>query len=390
MGHTGTTEPIETFVRVDLMGALGGTLFVIVVNGVVVRVPAVWLVVPFLAALIGSLALALRMLPDRHLVALALVGFGNWSVALGVSALFPFLWPVMILAVLLPLVLATPYLDRRSIRLAATASALMAALVSAIGLITDDGGVVVDIDDTLEFLLVIGALGALTLPIGLVIGQNNALQRVAIDELAQSRRRIVEAGDQERSRIERDLHDGAQQRLLALGMRIRLLLGRGEPVEPEEIAALEHEVDAALRELRELAHGIYPPLLAARGLTETLASMARESLLDIETRLDPVGRAPAPVETALYFTAREALTNVAKHTGHECATRLELRHSGDRLELCIADAGPGFDPTTAQGSLGLTSMADRISAVDGHFRVESSPTGTVVTASVPITPPTAR
>lgn len=378
-----STSSVASFVRTDLLGALAGVAFVVVANGLVVREPAVWLAVPPLVVLAGCLAAAGRALPEQVNAALALVAGGNWVVAITISSLFPFLWPTMVLTVLLPLVLATPFLERTALRWAIGAAAGVTAAVGAIGLLNDDGGVVVDIDDTFEFGLVIGALGALTIPFALVIRQNNALQRDAVEQLAASRRRVVEAADAERSRIERDLHDGAQQRLLALRMRLQLLTsGLDDPTATQRLDELSGEVDAAIAELRELAQGIHPPELAAHGLADALAAAVRRAPSRFVAEIAPVGRMDGRVERALYFTALEAMSNATKHTDGRVVVR--VRRAGGVVELAVVDDGPGFDTGSVDGSVGLASMADRIDDVAGVLVVHSGDAGTAVTATVTV------
>ena len=391
---------ISQFIRIDTIGAAAGVVFVAVVNGLVVREPGVWIVVPFLIAFVLALLVAARWVESDRLAALTVVMVGNWVVATAVSVLFPFLWPVMILTVLLPLVLATPYLSSRALGLAIAGSALVGGTVAGAALLLDDAGVIEDIDDTAELVIVIGALAALIVPIALVVRQNNALQRIALveattlnaeltrseRELLASRRRVVEAGDVERSRIERDLHDGAQQRLLALGMRLRLLATRtaGDPDVHAAVTDLSGEVDATIEELRELAHGIYPPVLEASGLAEALAAVVRRSPLDVAADLDDVGRHEPGIESALYFTALEALSNAAKYAPDATVT-LALGDGDDVLRLTVSDDGPGFVIGETERSLGLLSMNDRTAAIGGTLTIESRPgSGTTIAAAVPV------
>lgn len=400
-----TPRSIEVFVLIDLVGACAGAVFVAVANGLIVRSSLLWLVLAALVVLIVSLLEARRQLMLGRLFGpLLLVTGGNWFVALVVAFALPSLWPAMILTVLMPLVLSTPYLDRRSMPRALVPGAIMAGLVAAAGLLNDDGGAVPDLDDTIDFFLVIGSLMAMSVPIGLIVWQNNRLQQDHLDratdlnvelfgiqrQLAESRRRVVEAADAERLRIERDIHDGAQQRLVALGVRLRLLETQvGEdpaigPVIAQSIVELEDAVD----ELRELAHGIYPPLLQSRGLPDALAAVARRSPVPVTLEVAPVGRLDRSVETALYFTALEALTNAVKHAdGSEVNLSLVRRDSS--IVLRVADDGPGFDPAVVVPSRGTHNMVDRLAAVDGEVAITSSAgRGTVVEATVPLAAPT--
>ena len=211
--------------------------------------------------------------------------------------------------------------------------------------------------------------------------------RRANDELRASRARLVAAADAERRRIERDLHDGAQQHLVALAVHLGLL--RDAVVDdPAAAAATIDELAAQAREtvqqLRDLAHGIYPPLLADAGLAEALRAAARRSPLAVAVDGDP-GRAPAEVEAAVYFCCLEALGNAAKHApGSSVQIRLARAADGGGLSFEVADDGPGFDPTSVRAGHGLQNMADRLGAVGGTVAVDSGPgAGTTVRGRVP-------
>jgi len=392
---------VSRFVRLDRLSALLAIVFVIIANGVVLRIGQAWIILPFLALLVAALFVAEVLLESGRLLrALGMIAFGNWVVAIAVPVLFPFLWPVMALTVLMPMVLASPHLSKPQIGPAIVLTALVACVVGAIGLSNDDGGVIDDIDDAAEFVLVLGALTAQTIPIGLIAWQHNARQRQHVVglselnrdlrasevELATSRNRVVEAADYERRRIERDLHDGAQQSLVALGLRLRLLESRGydDPGLPESITSLISGLDEAVAEVRELSHGIYPPLLQTRGLPDALAAVARKSPLEVRTDIADIGRLDQRCETALYFAALEALTNAAKHaTGATVELRL-WRHDG-QVAVSVIDDGPGFDVGTQSESHGLLNMRDRLAAVGGTVAIESTPNhGTTVTATLPV------
>ncbi len=201
--------------------------------------------------------------------------------------------------------------------------------------------------------------------------------RAQLVELRESRARIVRAGDEERRRLERDLHDGAQQRLLAVGMALQLLRSSGDKSLLDET---EHELQAALRELRELARGIHPAVLTDQGLAAALQTLADRAPIPVRIE-DSAGRLPGHVETAAYFVVAEALANVAKHArasnawvsiGREDGTaRIEIRDDG------VGGAAPN-------GGSGLRGLADRVGALDGRLRIESpAGDGTRLVAEIP-------
>jgi signal transduction histidine kinase len=211
--------------------------------------------------------------------------------------------------------------------------------------------------------------------------------RTAMSDLQESRHRIAEAADLERARIERDLHDGAQQRLVALRIRLELaeeLLSTDPGAGLRLVRQLGPEAEAALEELRALAHGVYPPLLADRGLVDALRSVALQAALPVDVTAAGVTRQPIEIESAAYFTCVEAAQNALRHAHGATGVGIRLRQADDRLHFDVSDDGCGFRPSVATGH-GLRNMHDRIEAVGGHLTVEAEPgRGTRVTGSVPL------
>src|SRR6266566_814384 len=210
----------------------------------------------------------------------------------------------------------------------------------------------------------------------------HAQVRAQLDEVRASRARIVAASDQTRRRLERDLHDGAQQRLLAVGLALQILRRElpadGSP--PQLLKDAEAEVTAALGELRDLAAGIHPAVLTDQGLRPALLALAKRCPVAVTISGDDPGRLPAPVETAAYFCASEAITNTVKHAR---ATTIEvtLRHDAGRLLVTVADDGVGG---ASPDGAGLRGLADRLAAVNGRLTVQSPPgQGTRILAELP-------
>ncbi len=205
----------------------------------------------------------------------------------------------------------------------------------------------------------------------------------AREQLAASRVRIVEAADAARRRIERDLHDGAQQRLVALALSLRLLESSLEPhsVASRRLAAARAELDAALQELRELARGIHPSILTDRGLEAALAAVAGRSAAAVELDVDDCGKLPLSVQTTAYFVVVEALTNTSKHAHCD---RIEVRvavSEGHALVEVRDDGSGGVDPTRGTG---LRGLADRVSALGGTLDIDSPVgAGTTIRARIP-------
>jgi signal transduction histidine kinase len=231
--------------------------------------------------------------------------------------------------------------------------------------------------DDPELVDAVGAAAGLAL-------ENARLQaelRAQLAEVRASRARIIEAGDAERRRLERNLHDGAQQRLL--GIRLALQLARGQVGDERAVEGLLAEADAevvdALEEIRALAHGIHPAILTEEGLAPALAALARRAPVPVDLTVCPE-RLPQPVEATVYFVASESLANVAKHARASRAT-IEVTRANGRVTIEAADDGVGS--ADADGA-GLRGLRDRVEALDGRLHVESpSGGGTHVKATIP-------
>ena len=208
-----------------------------------------------------------------------------------------------------------------------------------------------------------------------------------IEELRASRQRLVAAQDQERRRLERNIHDGAQQQLVALTVKLRLLEQTAErdPTRAREMAEqIQVDATSALDDLRDLARGIYPPLLADKGLHAALDAQARKSPVPVSVECDDLGRFPQDVEAAIYFSCLEALQNVTKYA-NASQVRITLDRSDGVLTFAVADDGVGFDPGATTDGTGLQGIADRLDALGGTFAVTSgADTGTEVSGSVPV------
>ncbi|HWO70796.1 MAG TPA: ATP-binding protein [Actinomycetota bacterium] len=207
------------------------------------------------------------------------------------------------------------------------------------------------------------------------------------EELRSSRRRIVAAHDAERRRLERNIHDGAQQHLVALAVKFRLardVLARDPRRAAELLEELRAEIDQALATLRDLAGGIYPAVLEERGIAAALEDQAR--LADVPVRIEADGLARRPIETeaAVYFACLEALQNAVKHAAAS-EVRIQLAEAAGHLFFSVRDDGRGFDPATVPAGAGLRNMADRVEALGGRLEVRSPPgRGTTVEGEVPI------
>jgi signal transduction histidine kinase len=210
--------------------------------------------------------------------------------------------------------------------------------------------------------------------------------RASLEELSQSRARIVAVGDRDRRRIERDLHDGAQQRLVALRVRLGLVAERLDaeaPVSAGAIRELETQVEETIDEVRSFARGIYPSLLAERGLSEALRAAGRSAPLPTIVDAARIGRYAPEIEATVYFSCMEALQNAAKHAHGATGVTITVTHN-PHLRFVVSDDGSGFDTEHAVTGVGITNLRDRLEAVGGELRVESSPgKGTRVSGMIP-------
>ncbi|MGZ4133101.1 MAG: sensor histidine kinase, partial [Actinomycetota bacterium] len=211
--------------------------------------------------------------------------------------------------------------------------------------------------------------------------------RARLNDLKAAQKRLVAAQDQERRRLERNIHDGAQQQLVALSVKARLaraLTERDPARATEMLSQIESETQTALEDLRDLARGIYPPLLADKGLAAALEAQARKAPLPVSVHADGLGRYAQEVEAAAYFSCLEAMQNVAKYAQ---ASRVDvsLADGVGNLRFEVTDDGRGFDPSATGYGTGLQGIADRLGALDGTLTVRSAPgSGTTIACAIPV------
>jgi signal transduction histidine kinase len=209
-----------------------------------------------------------------------------------------------------------------------------------------------------------------------------------VEELRESRRRIVAAQDDRAKKLERNIHDGAQQQLVALRVKARLarqLAARDTAKTEEMLAQIEEDTQHALEDLRDLARGIYPPLLADKGLPAALAAQARKVPIPTQVAADGIGRFEPEVEATIYFCTLEALQNATKYA-QASTVDVSLRQDDGVVEFTVADDGRGFDPGVTNLGTGLQGMVDRVEAIGGTIEIESATgAGTTVRGRIPAT-----
>ncbi|MGZ4330152.1 MAG: sensor histidine kinase [Solirubrobacteraceae bacterium] len=213
-----------------------------------------------------------------------------------------------------------------------------------------------------------------------------AAWKQSLRALADSNARVTKASDAERQKLERDLHDGAQQRLLATLLRLSSAgeLAEHNPELKEEVVAATNELEEAINELREIAHGIYPTVLSDLGLPAALADISRRSTIPLTIAESTDRRFSPEIEAAFYYCCLETIQNTAKHAGPNATASIRLSADVHELRLEVQDDGPGFDTARQHDGLGLQNMRDRIGAVGGQVTVTSAPGhGTLVIATAP-------
>jgi signal transduction histidine kinase len=256
-----------------------------------------------------------------------------------------------------------------------------AELLGALSITKKRGDAFTPAEDTL--------VGNLAAQAGLVL-RNVGLTEQLIARLAElrtSRERLVTTQDRERQRLERDIRGGAQRQLAGLASELELAAQALEHDEAQAKALLNQVTShtaQALKDLRELARGIYPALLADMGIAAALDAQARKAPIPVSVEAGGIGRYPQETEAAVYFCALEALRNAAKHA-HASRASVRLSESNAELQFEVADNGQGFDPATTRQGTGLQGIADRIDALGGHVHVDSAPgQGTKINGQVPV------
>ena len=359
----------------------------------VVRAPWLLAIVAVCAAQCVVLAAALRLARhSRYQQSTTLFCIGTWASVLLLTFITPALLPVWMLGALVPVVFAEPYIRwQRGLAFAVITAGCALALgaLARFQNISHLGG---QSPRWIETAFIVAGLPYLTLQILVIVWNNaNALrtseaqlaERAA--QLAASRTRLITAADEERRRLERDLHDGAQQNLVALAVLIQLARtaehDRYQPLLIEASGLLE----TAIAEIRRLAQGIYPPALVSGGLAQALPAVAARASIPVRLNVQDLGRYPASIEAALYFCCSEALQNATKHGGVGTTVTITANADDRMLTLTISDTGRGFDPATI--GTGLTNMTDRLSAIGGHLAIDTAPgRGTRIIATVATTP----
>jgi signal transduction histidine kinase len=348
----------------------------------VLRSPWLLAIVAVGAAQCVVVGVALRLARhSRYQQSITLFCIGTWASLLFATFANPDVLPAMVLLALVPVVFAVPYVSwQRGLALLVITAGCELAL-AALARFQNVSHLAADSPRWINTAQIIAGPPIFAFFIlGIVWGSAMAL-RVSKEQLAERAARLVTAADEERRRLERDLHDGAQQHFVALAVLIQLARtaehDRYQPLLTEASGLLE----TAIAEIRRLAHGIYPPLLVSGGLAQALPAVAADAPVPVQMNLQGIGRYPASIEAALYFCCSEALQNAAKHGGPDTTVTITAHAQERMLTLTISDTGRGFDPATT--GTGLTNMTDRLLAIGGNLVIDTAPgRGTRVTAAI--------
>ena len=381
---------IELFLTVLLaMYSGGGVLLPLGLYKWVLRSPWWLAIVVVCTAQCAVLGAAMRLARrGRYQQSVTLVCISNWAAVLLVTFVTPDVLPVWVLLALVPVAFAEPYVRwQRGLAFTLINAGCVLAL-GALARFQNISHLGAHTPRAIQTAFFIPALVVLALHL-LVIVWNNATalrsseqllaERAA--QLSASRTRLITAADDERRRLECDLHDGAQQHLVALAVLIQLArtaeLDRYQSLLIEASGLLE----TAIAEIRRIAQGIYPPLLVSGGLAQALPAAAAHAAVPVQLNLQGLGRYPASIEAALYYCCSEALQNAAKHGGPDTTVTITAHADEQMLTLTISDTGRGFDPATI--GTGLTNMTDRLSAIGGHLVIDTAPgRGTRIAAAI--------
>ena len=383
-----TAARLRTIILVDVAIAAAATIFMLVVRVTSVSSSYLTLAAGLVAA--SGVVMAGGLVPLRRgdsRRALRWLAVANWSIAIVAATIATFSWPLMMLTALLPCVLAASIITGRELAAYVAVSVVVSVAVVLVGILQDFSGLTDDATGWVSDSVLIVFAPSLVALVALMVFQNSTSMQSVVEELRASRARVVAATDRERRRIERDLHDGAQQRLIAIGIGLSQAkqLCAAEPTRAAAMLdSLRQELRVAHDELRDLAQGVYPPVLTEHGLGAALQSAADRSPVPVTVALGPIGRHPREVEAALYFCCVEALQNAIKHAG---ATSIVLAGGRDdsTVWFSVTDDGAGFDPAAERSGSGVVNVRDRLGSIGGGVDLVTRPgAGVTVRGYVPV------
>ncbi|MEM8708094.1 MAG: histidine kinase [Actinomycetota bacterium] len=389
-------ELLRRFIVLDVVTcALSGTAVMILAFTLI---DDLWAAFAAGAVYVAGAVMASALIPLRRgslATAFVLLASANWGVSLICALVAPISWPIQVLAALLPAVAAGPYTTAAQSRIVAIVSFAVAGGVAALGVLQDVTGLT-DSAPTwvVNTIMIVFTPFMAVLMVRAGQASSNELQSLLEDtqrvnaELSASRARVVAATDEARRKIERDLHDGAQQRLVGLTLQLtaaREQLRTDPHAADATLAEVREQVRLTQNELRSLVRGVYPPVLTEHGLGAALQALAVEQARPIRTHIATTRRLTPEAEAAGYFCALEALQNATKHAGPDATIDLDLVETDDGVAFIVSDDGRGFAEIDVADGHGFTNMADRLGAAGGHLEIRSDlGDGTTVRGFLPV------
>jgi signal transduction histidine kinase len=324
---------------------------------------------------VGFLAATAMVGRHRYVAAVVTVAVSNWAILLAAAAIAPYALVMLPLFVLLPTLLAVQHLNRSQLAALLGATVAVATAMAAVGRLQTGVGLEALAPSWVEDAFVIVFVPISVGLFSILAWQAHGTLMARAEALQDSRVRLVAATDRERHRIERNLHDGAQQRLVTAAVQARVAQ-RLLTHQPEQASTvldqLTQDLQDAAAELRDLAHGIYPPQLTDHGLEAALRTAALRSPLPTTVHAAGIGRYATELEVNVYFCCLEALQNASKHAGDRARVTISLRHH-DGLSFDVDDTGVGCQPAAILAGYGFTNMRDRLDAIGGTLTVQAQP-----------------
>jgi signal transduction histidine kinase len=373
-------ERLRTYIEVDLVGVVVAALWLTALR--VWVLPSGWLVVIvcLLVAMAVFLVRAIHLVRRyRRLAAVVVFTLSNWTIALVATAITPYALAALSLAVLLPVLVAVQHINQERLSAMLGAAMLVGTAMVVVGRLQSGAGLEPHTPSVVLDGLAVIFVPFVTVLVSLSAWQNHETLVSRAEALRESRARLVAAADRERCQIERNLHDGAQQRLAAAIMQTRVVQ-RLLDTQPDRagplLAQLSDDLQEAGAELRNLAHGIYPPELAQYGLESALRTAARNTPLAVTVRASGLGRYPPEIEIGIYFCLLEALHNAVKHAGDQAGVTITLQDRNG-ISFDIRDTGKGMDPARIRAGQGIVNMNDRLGAIGGTLTIDTRPGGGV-------------
>ena len=401
---------LQVFVKWDQVACALGVIFLLLVRLFLSDSNYLVLLAGMVFAVGVAIGTATKALQRADIpLAILRIAIPNWLIAPGATSVMPWVEPVLLITAQLPTMLAVPHVSLARLRVSAMFSAISAMAVAAVARLQDFSHATDQLPSWVPEAVTIGFMPVMVALVCLIVVQNSqmledllarALAAMTLltssertlkeqaAELRASRRRIVTAGDEVRRRIERDIHDGAQQRLLGVVMQLGLVrdLTHEDPDAADRVLLqLERETLDALADLRNLANGVYPPVLIDHGVAEALSAATTSLGSRVQLDFDHIGRFAPDIESTVYFCCLEAVQNAVKHGGLPSTITISLAHEPDGLVFEVRDDGDGFDVDQIRKGNGFTNFNDRLSAVGGTVAIHSAVgDGTVIRGRLPL------